>query len=217
MKARMLAILLGAAIFAIIYFRFLKMEFQSTASLEDSIATICSMAVVDVEYTAQKNKILSIINRHNRSIGEQDKEKIAKEIIKSGLIYSNLSVDLICAVITHESANTWNPRIVSPAGAIGLMQIMPNTGMLFAVTINDDRSDIVTILSDPIANIKIGCYYLDILIGNYGVDVGLAAYNGGEAQARRWMATNFSPMSLCTETRNYVPAIITLCTHYNTL
>ena len=42
--------------------------------------------------------------------------------------YPNLDVNLICATITHESARTWEPEVVSKAGAMGLMQIMPATG-----------------------------------------------------------------------------------------
>ena len=73
------------------------------------------------------------------------KYEIADEIIKMTTKYDNLSVDLICATITHESAGTWNPEIKSPAGAKGLMQIMPATGMFVAAyeDISWSSSDII--------------------------------------------------------------------------
>jgi len=67
------------------------------------------------------------MNRFNKEMPAAKKQAIADEILEMTLKYPNLDVDLICATITHESDRSWNPKIVSKAGAMGLMQIMPRT------------------------------------------------------------------------------------------
>jgi soluble lytic murein transglycosylase-like protein len=79
-----------------------------------------------------------------------------------------LSPSLLASVIQAESSG--NPMAVSPAGAQGLMQLMPATAASLGVT-NP---------FDPAQNIDAGARYLSTLINQYG-DVGtaLAAYNSG--------------------------------------
>lgn len=121
--------------------------------------------------------------------------------------YTNLDVDLICATITHESALTWNPEIKSHAGAIGLMQIMPATGMYLARFEEITWTSAEEILEDPIYNIRMGSRYLSTLISYYDLEGGLAAYNGGEKTASRWLANNKADGILYAETRDYIPAV----------
>jgi len=52
--------------------------------------------------------------------------KISKRIVLA-LIGGMILLPFLCALITHESARTWDPEIISPAGAVGLMQILPST------------------------------------------------------------------------------------------
>jgi hypothetical protein len=69
-------------------------------------------------------------------------------------------------------------RLVSKAGAIGLMQIMPFHAKGFGYKVKD--------LYKPEVNIKIGCKLLGERYKKYGGDIGkvLASYNGGHGQAR---------------------------------
>ena len=75
--------------------------------------------------------------------------------------------ELVRAVIEAES--NWNPRAVSPAGAIGLMQLMPDTAAAFRVR---NRFD-------PAENIRGGVAYLAFLMEECGGDLRLVvgAYN----------------------------------------
>lgn len=76
---------------------------------------------------------------------------------------------IIAAMISAESS--WNPRAVSPAGARGLMQLMPDTAK--EVGVKDPF--------DPIDNIKGGIRYYAMLKKRYNGDrrLALAAYNAG--------------------------------------
>lgn len=77
--------------------------------------------------------------------------------------------ELVRAVIEAES--NWNPRAVSRAGAVGLMQLMPDTAVAFRI---GNRFD-------PAENIRGGVAYLAFLIEECGGDLRLvvAAYNAG--------------------------------------
>jgi soluble lytic murein transglycosylase-like protein len=83
---------------------------------------------------------------------------------------------LVAAVIFAESGN--NPGAVSEKGAVGLMQILPET----AAQLGFPRA------ADPAQNLEAGCRYLSELLASFGGDVELAvaAYNAGPGAIRRW-------------------------------
>jgi hypothetical protein len=85
---------------------------------------------------------------------------------------------LVHAVISAESA--YNPKAVSRAGAIGLMQVMPETAVDYGI---GDASA----LYDPAVNIKTGVRHLKRLLSKYGNDYGrvIMAYNAGEGVVDR--------------------------------
>lgn len=168
------------------------------------------------EYNIQK--IMAIIDNFNPNMPSNQKYEIADEIYKMSNKYSNLDVDLICATITHESAMTWSPTVKSEAGAMGLMQVMPTTGLYVAKYEEITWTSPEEILYNPIYNIRIGCRYLSSLIDYFDdVDAGLAAYNGGQKQAALWLANGKSDGILWAETRVYVPAILKLYQEYKSL
>lgn len=100
-------------------------------------------------------------------------------------------------VIDAESGG--DPNVVSPKGAIGLMQITPETGRMFGVTPDQ--------LRDPAINRRVGTQYLAYLQDKYGGDMRLvhAAYNWGPAHVDR---TGNNPDQWPAETRNYVDKIM---------
>ncbi len=101
---------------------------------------------------------------------------------------------LIHAVITAESA--YNPKAISPAGAVGLMQLMPATASRYGVA---DRTD-------PVANIHGGTRYLRDLLGmfNNNLVLALAAYNAGENAVIRY-GNKVPPYE---ETQTYVKRVL---------
>ncbi len=178
--------------------------------LENGLAELRSMA--HVAHMRQQNidKVLAVIDRFNPSMPLDQKLAIADAIHEASLKYDNLDVELICATITHESAFTWDPRVVSHAGALGLMQVMPETGAFLARVEGFHSEPIEKLLFDPVANIRLGTRYLSSLIELYGIDGGLAAYNGGGRRVEMWIAQNRADGVLFPETERYVPAILTL-------
>lgn len=169
------------------------------------------------EYNIQK--IMAIIDNFNTKMPSNKKYEIADEIYKMSIKYNNLDVDLICATITHESAMTWDPKVKSEAGAMGLMQVMPATGMYVSTYEKLSWTTPEDVLYNPIYNIRLGCRYLSSLIDFFDndVDAGLAAYNGGQKQAALWVANGKSDGILWAETRTYVPAILKLYLEYQSL
>ncbi len=158
-------------------------------------------------------RIIQIIDYYNNSMPADEKYKIANEIYRMSMKYTNLNIDLICATITHESALTWKKDVVSPVGALGLMQIMPQTGEELAREEEIKWTSPEQVLFDPILNIRLGCRYLSNLVHEYEIDGGLAAYNGGERRAALWIKNRNHKTDwtiLWEETRTYVPAILKL-------
>lgn len=135
------------------------------------------------------------------------------DYIKSQASVFNVDPYLVSAVIRQESI--FNPRIVSPAGAIGLMQIMPFTGKQIANKIGE--SFVVDSLSSPFPNIKYGTCYLRELLDKFNDNLVLvlASYNGGPHNVVKWYERNKDEESDLfvediefTETRGYVKRVM---------
>lgn len=111
----------------------------------------------------------------------------------------NVDVYLIFAVIKVESA--FNKDALSSAGAVGLMQIMPET----AEYIQDTKVEIKSLL-DPSFNIDTGVKYLDYLSGKFeSLEWMLVGYNAGETKAREWFNEGIKPQDVpYKETRDYI-------------
>jgi soluble lytic murein transglycosylase len=109
------------------------------------------------------------------------------ELVRAAAARHGLDPNLIWAVMRVESV--YNPSIVSYAGAIGLLQIMPRTGRLIAHALG--RTDFTTAdLLDPATNIEFGAWYLRSLLDRFEgrIPLAIASYNGGPHNVRRWMA-----------------------------
>jgi len=98
---------------------------------------------------------------------------------------NEVEVALVKAVIAVESA--FEPDAVSAKGALGLMQVMPETGGRYGV-VDDTKRTAVQKLLDPTINIRIGTRYLRDLLALFGNDLALAiaAYNAGEYAVQRY-------------------------------
>ena len=100
---------------------------------------------------------------------------VFEPLIRHHATQHGLQPDLVRAVIQVESA--FNPRAVSPKGAMGLMQLMPATAAMFGVL---DPFN-------PAENIRAGVSYLRQLLERYGQNeqLALAAYNAGPTAVER--------------------------------
>lgn len=93
--------------------------------------------------------------------------------------------ETVCyAVIKCESG--FDSTAVSSAGAVGLMQIMPDTFSYLCSRTGDDYES--GMLYDPETNIRFGVYYLSMLYDRFGVwETVFAAYNCGPSRVDGWI------------------------------
>jgi soluble lytic murein transglycosylase-like protein len=115
-------------------------------------------------------------------------------IIEHAAVSSAVEPNLLRAVIVVESG--FNSRAVSKRGAVGLMQLMPETASRFGVSNRYDARE----------NVHAGARYLKFLMDHFGHDVrlALAAYNAGEDAVER-CGGQIPPF---TETMAYVPRVL---------
>jgi soluble lytic murein transglycosylase-like protein len=109
---------------------------------------------------------------------------------------------LVKAVIAVESS--FEPEAVSARGAVGLMQIIPETGERYGIASDATRS-VEQKLRDPTINLRVGTRYLHDLLALFADDLelALAAYNAGEKAVMRYDNT-IPPFA---ETREYVKQV----------
>ena len=98
----------------------------------------------------------------------------------------------VAAMIREESR--YNADIVSYAGAIGLMQIMPANGPEFASRLKIPRFN-TKMLYNPDINIQMGSWYMKSLMDQFDNNHALVAgaYNGGPGRMRRWIKAKQIP------------------------
>ena len=128
-------------------------------------------------------------------------DRIEQVIIQESVKSKFVSPSLALAVAETESS--FRPHVVSHAGAVGVMQVMPATAYdMFKV-----RQEA---LFDPQTNIRIGVQFLDHLIKKYNgrIDLALSHYNGGSRVIRDGKAR------ILPYTIDYVARILARSKHY---
>lgn len=117
------------------------------------------------------------------------------ELIASVATSHEVDPALVKAIVQAESA--FDPDAKSRSGALGLMQVLPETASRFAI---ED-------LSDPQQNLEAGVKYLKYLIELFdgNVTMAVAAYNAGPSRVRRYRGV--PPYN---ETRNYLTKVMGL-------
>jgi len=109
----------------------------------------------------------------------------------------------VSSVIRTESS--FDETAVSHRGAVGLMQIMPETGIWAAekIGITDFSADMLT---QPDVNIRIGCWYLRYLDDMFEGDQNkvMAAYNAGPSNVKEWAGDDELESIPFAETENYL-------------
>lgn len=128
---------------------------------------------------------------------------------------------LLAAVIQVESG--FRSEAVSQKGAVGLMQIMPDT----AAWLGEQTSQSISAenLFDPSVNVALGAHYLKYLFDRFPTEyAALAAYNAGPTNARRWLEEGIWDGSYertgqipFVETRSYVRKVVIMRNLYSLL
>lgn len=142
------------------------------------------------------------------------------KLVSQAAARHGLDPALIMGIIRQESA--LQERARSSAGARGLMQILPGTGVRVA---REARMAAYSTskLYHPETNIELGVRYLASLLKRYDgkTEAALAAYNAGESRVDRWMKAyawedmaTFVELIPFSETRAYVKLVLTNQAHY---
>jgi soluble lytic murein transglycosylase-like protein len=131
------------------------------------------------------------------SLSSSNISSVYGDIISTACDRHGIDPALVNALVKVES--DFNPYAVSKKGAMGLMQLMPQT----AINMN------VRNTFDPNDNIDGGVKYLRYLLDRYegNLSLALAAYNSGETAVNKWGA--IPPFR---ETQNYVQRIMSIYT-----
>lgn len=154
------------------------------------------------------------------AFAEQHAHPYASEVARAARIYG-LDPDLLFAVMRVESV--YQRRIISHAGAIGLMQIMPRTGRLIADKLGQ-RTMTATDLLDPRTNIEFSAWYFSSLLNRMEgrLPLAIASYNGGPHNVRAWIRSYGTHVPLdafleripFSETKRYVRRVLGYYTSY---
>lgn len=128
-------------------------------------------------------------------------------------------IALVHSIIRQES--TFNPQIVSSAGARGLMQLMPATAQLVAGKLGVKHAN-AKLTADPEYNVRLGSAYLADLIDRFNGSyvLAIAGYNAGPGRVSQWLNSYGDPRGGAIdmvdwielipiyETRNYVQRVM---------
>lgn len=179
--------------------------------------------------TLDRDELLKLTNYANEKNAPFVEIGIAKEAAKRGIVlakayfpineiskYPNdLPLEVLLSVARRESE--LNANAISPAGAVGLMQILPSTARQMAKKLGIKYSK-KRLSSDSEYNVKLGSAYLSILMEKYEGSylLAFAAYNAGPRKVDEWIELNGNPRDPVIsavdwiehipykETRNYV-------------
>ncbi len=146
--------------------------------------------------------------------------KYQQEIKQASQRYA-VDPHLVLAIIRAES--DFDPTRVSKKGALGLMQVMPDTAswVLSQADFADASMDNIT---HPKVNIDVGTWYLSFLLKKFAGDtvLAVAAYNAGPGNVTAWLARsqwNGSSDTIADipigETRHYVQRVLYFHQRYN--
>lgn len=127
------------------------------------------------------------------------KEALYSPIINKAAVKNNLDPALIKAIILAESG--YDPQATSKKGAVGLMQIMPDTTT--GISVED--------MYDPVYNINTGAEHLKVLLEEFegDLELALAAYNAGSSKVHEYQGV--PPFEA---TKNFVKEVFENYRHY---
>lgn len=125
-----------------------------------------------------------------------------------GMVPDGLPVSRALALSIARRESEFDPVVVSPAGARGLMQVMPGTAKMMASKTGQDYA-LGRLTGDPAYNVTLGSAYLAGLVEEFGPAVALIAsgYNAGPGRPRRWIGEFGDPRLAGTDVVDWVETI----------
>jgi len=153
-----------------------------------------------LDYLDDRIEMVAVGGLNDSGPGPDDLAPINKEEIKKQIveIADQLELDPVLALSMAKVESGYNPRLVSPRGAVGVLQVMPRTASYYFGVAREE-------LFHPETNIRTGLTWLQVLLKQFNedIDLSLAAYNAGVS---RVMKAGYKVPPI-PETRSYVQKV----------
>jgi len=185
-------------VFVLALFAPALVAFHHSTSDTEVAKTTHILTVVEVAETPHPDelvKIFSIVKSNRPDISDAEAWRVSEVILEESE-KRHLDPMMVLAVIQVESGFQYSS--VSPMGARGIMQIMPETGKFLSETLSGEygfhpASFRPESLDDPLLNIRLGVYYLHDLTKQFrSLNLALLAYNAGPAEIQNRLANNIA-------------------------
>ncbi len=162
---------------------------------EAAVALVASHGAAARGWAPAAVRVYAEVDRRMRRLGSQSRARVARTILEEA---SRAGVDPLVVVAVIRVESSFDPGAVSPAGAVGLMQLLVPTmreeEARSRLAMGDPR--------DPAANVRAGVRYLRRLVVAFvDVDLALMAYNAGPARIRRHLRAGAIPARLLAYAR----------------
>jgi len=174
---------------ALVAFHHLGLDRQGTQTLH--VAPVAE--VVETPPPDELVKIFTVVKSRRSDISDAEAWRVSEVILEESA-KRHLDPMMVLAVIQVESGFQYT--MVSPVGARGIMQIMPETGKFLTETLRNEygfhtASFRPESLDEPLLNIRLGVYYLHDLTRQFNsLNLALLAYNAGPAEIQNRLANN---------------------------
>jgi len=185
-------------VFVLALFTPALVAFHHSISDTEVAETTHILTVVEVAETPLPDdlvKIFTIVKSNRPDISDAEAWRVSEVILEESA-KRHLDPMMVLAVIQVESGFQYST--VSPMGARGIMQIMPETGKFLTETLRDEyglhpASFRPESLDDPLLNIRLGVYYLHDLTKQFrSLNLALLAYNAGPGEIQNRLENNIA-------------------------
>jgi soluble lytic murein transglycosylase len=188
---------------------------QNVRSFNSSIATgvVERMTVDDPmkaqQYFATAAEYMTPEDRLKTTelLGTAVRQQLGNEIGRS-LATQGDGGDAALTNLIIQAESSGDPTAVSPKGARGLMQLMPDTAKEMAAELGIPYSE-ERLTADPNYNMALGNAYLNKMVGRYGGDktLAIAAYNAGPGSVDKWLKKYGDPRTGEITTEEFIAKI----------
>lgn len=185
------------------------MKFNSTMAL----GVINKMAVTDPmraqQYYAASYNFMTPEDQMtvSKMLGDSVRQQIGAAAGRAAYSFGTVGTDSL-PVLIAQAESAGQVDAVSPKGAQGLMQLMPDTAKEMAAKLNIPYDE-QRLTTDPNYNMALGTAYINEMLGRYNGNstLAIAAYNAGPGAVDKWIKENGDPRSGEVSTADWISKI----------
>lgn len=187
-------LILSIALFSMMFNIYLVTKVRSYVTYSENLSKKYSKLKTDFDSTLKLLNLYLDVQKISELIGQFDTQynkynitDIAFSIVEES-VKNNLDPYLMLAIIKTESS--FNYKSVSRKGAIGLMQLLPNTAYYISEKVDDLYIENKKEIFDPVVNIRLGINYYSYLLNKFNgnEEIAIVAYNLGPRNIYKYLA-----------------------------